>query len=353
MKVSIIVPIYNAAVFLPQTIQSIRQQSYQDLEIILVNDCSTDNSLTIINDAANKDNRIIVVNKKVNEGEDYARFSGLEKATGDYIAFLDADDWLTKDAVKNLLEISNTHNVDIVYANNIRVFSQKLKINRINTFDSRYTERTISGNEKDNLFISFFGVNIVPVTMWGNLYRRNLFTADLKRSGLKFGADLALGMQLYHKAKSIFVTSTPVLYYRWGGVTAKFQPNFINSVKALFERKLEFITRHNLTNEKRTAVIELANCLATHVTQLATYYPKNREENLKILEKEFQDATYDSFAKYTSDPYFQPNALNTACINLDYRNAYEIAYSDSRKIKSRVRLIIKKASSALLRHIKL
>ena len=155
MKVSIIVPIYNAAVFLPQTIQSIRQQSYQDLEIILVNDCSTDNSLTIINDAANKDNRIIVVNKKVNEGEDYARFSGLEKATGDYIAFLDADDWLTKDAVKTLLEISNTHNVDIVYANNIRVFSQKLKINRINTFDSDI-QNVLFPEMKKTIFSSHF-----------------------------------------------------------------------------------------------------------------------------------------------------------------------------------------------------
>lgn len=217
MKVSIIIPCYNGAVFLPKTIQSVIQQTYKDIEIIIINDCSTDNSLSIMKSFAKVDNRIVIIDKKINEGVDYARFSGINIANGDYLAFLDADDWLRKDAVQTWIDIALNQNVDIVYANNIRVFSQTFGIKRTNKFDINYTERIISGNEKAKLFISFFGVNIVPVTMWGNLFKRTLFTNNLKKSGLKFGEDLLLGMQLYHNASSIYLTNKPLTYYRWGG----------------------------------------------------------------------------------------------------------------------------------------
>lgn len=216
-KVSVIVPIYNAAVFLRTTIKSIQNQTHSDLEIILVNDCSTDNSLEICKDMAVYDSRIKIVDKKVNSGVDNARFSGIDAASGEYITFVDADDSLCYDAVDTWLNIFKEYNVDIVYGNMMRVFSSRFGIKRCGILNNKYTNRTITGLEKDDLIISFFGVNIIPVNLCGNLYKRELFMSGLEKSELKFGEDLLVGLQLYHRAKSIYMTPKPVYFYRWGG----------------------------------------------------------------------------------------------------------------------------------------
>lgn len=215
-KVSIIVPVYNAAVFLSNSIGSILKQSYRNLEIILINDCSTDNSLEICKSFATHDNRIVIIDKKQNEGVDYARFSGIEKATGDYVTFLDADDWLAKNSVEIWLDTMEKNNVDIVYSNMTRVFSQRFGIYRKPKFNPEIIERVVSGQEKDKLIVSFFGVNIVPVNLCGNLYKRTLFSG-IRKSGLKFGEDLLVGLQLYHNASSYIITSKSGYYYRFGG----------------------------------------------------------------------------------------------------------------------------------------
>lgn len=109
IKVSIIVPIYNVEKYLKRCIDSIINQSHADIEIILVNDGSTDNSLNICQLYAQQDSRIIILNKE-NGGLSSARNMGLDYAIGEYIMFVDSDDWIRKDAVELLLnDIINTH----------------------------------------------------------------------------------------------------------------------------------------------------------------------------------------------------------------------------------------------------
>ena len=94
-KISIIVPIYNTAKYLPACLDSIVNQTYQNLEVILVDDGSTDNSGVIANDYAKKDHRIKIIHQK-NSGQSAARNAGLAKATGKYIGFVDSDDQITR-----------------------------------------------------------------------------------------------------------------------------------------------------------------------------------------------------------------------------------------------------------------
>ena len=101
-KISIIVPIYNTAKYLPACLDSIVNQTYQNLEIILVDDGSTDNSGVIANDYAKKDHRIKIIHQK-NSGQSAARNAGLAKATGKYISFVDSDDQIKPDFIKTLL----------------------------------------------------------------------------------------------------------------------------------------------------------------------------------------------------------------------------------------------------------
>lgn len=101
--VSIIVPVYNVAKYLPRCLDSILCQTYQNLEIILVNDGSTDSSSQILHRYASKDPRIILINQK-NQGQSTARNAGLQKATGTYISFVDGDDELSPHFIEKLLQ---------------------------------------------------------------------------------------------------------------------------------------------------------------------------------------------------------------------------------------------------------
>ena len=119
-KISIIVPIYNTEKYLSKCIESIQNQTYKNLEIILVNDGSTDHSLQICHKYALNDQRIIVIDKE-NRGISSARNSGLDIASGDYIGFVDSDDYISKDMYQYLLKASLKQNADIVECGFYRV----------------------------------------------------------------------------------------------------------------------------------------------------------------------------------------------------------------------------------------
>ena len=113
MKVSVIVPVYNLFNYISKCISSIVSQTYKDLEIIIINDGSTDNSISEINRLASTDNRIIVIDKK-NEGVSVARNTGIERATGKYIMFVDGDDWIDTDMVQKLIDKAEKNQADYV-----------------------------------------------------------------------------------------------------------------------------------------------------------------------------------------------------------------------------------------------
>lgn len=112
--ISIIVPVYNAEKYLNRCISSLLNQTYYNLEIILVNDGSTDNSKKICKNAAKNDSRIKLINS-VNEGVSLARNKGLKEANGDYISFVDSDDYVEPDYVEKMLLTLKSKKVDIVY----------------------------------------------------------------------------------------------------------------------------------------------------------------------------------------------------------------------------------------------
>ena len=111
-KITIVVPIYNAEKYLERCIKSILDQTYENLEIILVNDGSTDKSLEICEKFKAEDNRIIIINKE-NGGVSSARNKGIDAATGKFIIFIDADDYIEKEMFEVLEEDLFKNNVDI------------------------------------------------------------------------------------------------------------------------------------------------------------------------------------------------------------------------------------------------
>ncbi|XDD45033.1 glycosyltransferase family 2 protein [Leptospira sp. WS39.C2] len=102
-KVSVIMPAYNAVLYLEESVNSLLNQTFKDWELLLVDDCSKDNTLTIANEIAKKDSRIHVVPKEKNSGSADTRNKGIELAKGEYIAFLDADDVWESDFLENMI----------------------------------------------------------------------------------------------------------------------------------------------------------------------------------------------------------------------------------------------------------
>ena len=118
--ISVIVPVYNVEAFLPRCVDSILAQTYENLEIILVDDGSPDGCGTICDGYAAKDNRVKVIHKE-NGGLSSARNTGLESAAGEYITFVDSDDWIEPDAYAHLLEVMDRYQVKLVCGGNFDV----------------------------------------------------------------------------------------------------------------------------------------------------------------------------------------------------------------------------------------
>ena len=112
-KVSIIVPVYNVEKYLRKCLDSLINQTLKDIEIICINDGSTDKSLEILEEYKNRDSRIILLNQE-NSGQSIARNNGIKKATGEYIGFVDPDDWVENNMIKCLIDEIKSEKVDLV-----------------------------------------------------------------------------------------------------------------------------------------------------------------------------------------------------------------------------------------------
>ena len=154
VNVSIIIPVYNVEKYLRQCLDSVINQTYKDIEIIVVNDCSPDNSLQIIKEYQQKDDRIVLVDLEKNGGVGLARKEGMKVAKGKYITFVDSDDWVKKDYIEVLYNSIIKYNTDVVFSkferydnNSKNIINNKEKINY-------YNKVICSINDKKNLILS-------------------------------------------------------------------------------------------------------------------------------------------------------------------------------------------------------
>ena len=205
LKVSVIVPVYNVEKYLERCLDSLVSQTLEDIEIICINDGSTDKSLEILYKYAEKDERIIVINQK-NQGMSYSRNKGIEVATGKYIGFVDSDDYIDKDYYEKLYSVATSYDADIACTNIIRENERKKKV-LLNYDNERVYEDT-----KEKLEVS-----CVPeyCFVWNKIYNRE----KLLQSGCKFIKGLFYEDVLYTpyviEKLGCLVTVKDVFYHYW------------------------------------------------------------------------------------------------------------------------------------------
>lgn len=120
-KISVVIPIYNVERFIREALESVVKQTLKDVEIICIDDCSTDKSLEIVKEFALKDNRILVIENKTNQGEIIAKYKGAQMAKGDYIGTLDPDDYLPPNYYETLYNEAVINNADVAICNIKRI----------------------------------------------------------------------------------------------------------------------------------------------------------------------------------------------------------------------------------------
>ncbi len=178
-KISIIIPVYNVEKYLEECLDSIINQIYENIEIICVNDCSTDNSEKILTSYAKKDNRIKVINQTKNEGAGIARNIALKIAKGEYIFYVDGDDYISSDCLQKLLKLEKETNADIVMGKNKIFLNKEGKNNNKNLVMFNSIKKWINIHFKLGALIKISENNIhqalffVPSMCWNRLYKKD------------------------------------------------------------------------------------------------------------------------------------------------------------------------------------
>lgn len=229
-KISIIIPVYNVELYLSRCIESVLCQTYKNFELILINDGSTDNSLKICKLYQERDNRIKLIDK-CNEGVSSARNEGLNIAQGEYITFVDSDDYIHEKYLEKLLFVMNEKNCDMVYCSYKNVWDNDFAIvsgtQSIKTFKGIECFQGLYSSNPENL--------IVP---WGKLYKSTLFH-NLRYEVGKIHEDEFMVHRILSKCNVVcYFDYTLYFYYQRKGsiMNSNFNPNRLVRLEALIER---------------------------------------------------------------------------------------------------------------------
>lgn len=279
-KVSIIVPIYNVENYVLKCIDTLTKQTYENIEIILVNDGSTDNSYKYAKEAALVDNRIKLYSKE-NGGVSDARNYGIKRATGDYLILVDSDDTIDVNAILKMVSLLEENDADMTMAEKL-CFVEGTPIQKSNRL---IQERVFNSEEA---FKYMLETNTIFVT--GNLYKKELF------DGIEFPyrkkyEDVATAYKLVNRAKKIAYTNEEMYFYlcgRDGATTSVFsEGNIIDNLDAHYAQ-FQFLLS-NYPNIKQYAY-------KTFIRMYTSAHEKMRLNNYKeLFESDKMLSMYDSF----------------------------------------------------------
>ncbi len=265
--ISVIVPIYNKEKYLFRCLNSILNQTYTNLEIILINDCSTDNSLNICLNYQKKDDRIKIVNNKTNLGVSASRNIGLDIATGNYIGFIDADDYVEKNMYEILLCNIKQYNFDFMQCG-IYIDNKEIRNNNSN----------IKYFIDDDVIVYYLAGNFISNMVWDKIFKKETIGNKRFNVNYKKNEDTQFIFDIISDCKSVGMINN-LLYYYSKNNPASLSSNF--SMKAdynLFEivEKVE-----NYIKDKYPKYIKLFYCFK--LAHLFYYF-----NNLNV--KKFNDA---------------------------------------------------------------
>lgn len=273
--VSIIVPVYNSENYISDCFDSLLDQTYKNIEVILIDDGSSDESGRIIDEYAKKDSRIIPIHQE-NSGVARTRNNGINLAKGEFIVFVDADDWLSKDAIEHLMYLQSLEDADLCYT--VNIFSN---IND-KQVDSEVV-KTISPVEATEYLLSPRHV----VGCWNKIYRKEWLLSNnlYQNENLFSGEGLHYTVTVAQRANKITYSNKRIYYYRRNvstSATTRFDLKMITNN----ELSLELIEKELLYHDKNVLIMLKyfnANLLITGIFSILNNGKK--KEHLREYQK--------------------------------------------------------------------
>lgn len=254
-KISFVIPVYNAEKKVKKCLQSILRQTYNNLEVVCVNDGSKDNSLNVLRKMQEQDSRIIIVDQE-NQGPYMARKRGVLKSTGDYIQFCDADDYLfNKNSCKILVDLfKKNKNVQMIQ------FGHYKKVKGFTKKATTKTEGVISKKELfDKYYKDFIGNangQAVTVTLWDKIYESKIMKSAVQNKdlSLKVGEDLSLNLNAFDqdKLENILIIPDCLYMYNQGiGIMSKSNEYALKYYGQLKSMQMHFCDKWQLCEDAK------------------------------------------------------------------------------------------------------
>ena len=211
MLVSVVIPVYNSGSNILKALQSLMGQTYKNIEIIVILDGCTDDTLDWCKKCQVKDERIKIIEQE-NAGTYMARYNGIEKAKGQYIMFLDSDDYLDRDAIRLLVDLANKNNSDV-----IRFRYEKIEDGQVKYIQDEYfpneKEVTLDKSEFREKLYPFFLEGYMVSSIWANFIKRGVIPKNNLERRVNFGEDLLFNLNCFNNINSITFISEPLYKY--------------------------------------------------------------------------------------------------------------------------------------------
>ena len=276
-KITVIVPVYNVEHYLDKCLDSLINQTYKNLEIIVINDGSTDNSGTICQEYAQKDNRIIYIEKE-NGGQSEARNMGLDRMTGSYVTFVDSDDWVEPNYVEILYKKLLEYCADIAIGNYYS-YNEQEGIFYFHIFGDSYYEKVYDNvSIFENLYESQEMKSFALISIFGKLYKADL-VKHLRFDIGKLGEDGYLNQKIYLLAeKTIYLNKGLYAYRQREGSSSRiWTEKWMHALVDAMSERITLLANMGYPLEKHLAVyrqmleVSLANGQASGLSDTATY----------------------------------------------------------------------------------
>jgi len=296
-KVSIIVPVYNVEQYLEKCLDSLVNQTLKDIEIIVVNDGSPDNSQEIIDKYAKKYS-IIKAYKKINGGLSDARNYGIEKASGEYLAFIDSDDYIKDDMIEKMWKKANKEKLDIVVCNSIEVYS-----------NTKFIEKKANLNYSDDSVKNYL---ISPPMACTRIYKKNIFDKYKFKKGIYY-EDLELIPKLIKYTKKVGYIDEGLYYYMQRENSIMKQVQFNDKLLCIFD-----VLDSNKKVLSKEYPEEIEYMYITHLLRTATLrfldYPNYKEMITRIIL-----TLKENFPNWKKNIYYQKSSIKLKIVcNLAY-----------------------------------
>jgi len=311
--ISVIIPVYNVSNYLRQCLDSVINQTYPHLEIIIVNDGSTDDSLSICEEYESSDSRIKLINQK-NAGLSAARNTGIDYAIGDYILFADSDDWIDLDTCQLLIESINRTEVDVVLFSYVKEFSNHTEEKFIlsekmnfNEEESKNIHRRIIGLYQEELSHPENADSIV--TAWGKLYKaeiikdNKIYFTDCNLIGTE---DMLFNTYYFKHVKSITYIHSCLYHYRKNNstsLTSTYKSELNNQWNTLFDIVEAFLQKEKLGLEfqkafKNRISLSIIGLGLNELYSSESLFEKYKNIKKIVSAKRYRDAVRDLKLKY-------------------------------------------------------